>query len=79
MKQSEKEIGFLQENNTFNLKIVTVTLDRHGPRLKLNNCHLGYPPNFSLLTTFSVIQQTRFFQQMVYINIYLPANAFPWP
>ncbi len=43
------EISFVKENNKFKMKI---TLDRHGPRLITNNCHLPYPFYFSLLSTF---------------------------
>jgi hypothetical protein len=29
-----------------------IILDRHGPRLISNDCHLPYPAYFSLLSTF---------------------------
>jgi hypothetical protein len=42
-------MGLLHKNDTFKLKI---TLDRHSPRLKLNDGLLPDPSNFSLPTTF---------------------------
>jgi hypothetical protein len=38
--QAETEIGFLQGNDTFKMK---VTFDRHGPRRMLNNVILITP------------------------------------
>jgi hypothetical protein len=38
------------ENNKFK----QITLDRHGPRLIPNHCHLPYPPYFSLLSTGTI-------------------------
>ncbi len=49
LEQAETERRSFTRNYTFELKI---TLDRHSPRQKLNNCFLPDLPNFSLPSTF---------------------------
>jgi hypothetical protein len=44
------EIRFLPEKEKFKMKI---TLERHGPRLIPNHCHLLDPSNFLLTSTFN--------------------------
>jgi hypothetical protein len=49
LERAETEISFSMANDMFKIKM---DIDRHGPRLMLNNCQHLDPPYFSLPTTF---------------------------
>jgi hypothetical protein len=54
-KRIARKIGLVQKDES--IKMI-ITLDSHGPRLILKDCHLPYLPYFSLLSTFTDVRKS---------------------